>query len=150
MTLKLNGCFCSLPLHVNTSCENIQDSFILYSEQPYCFYYPECKITKLYVFAKYCHLNVVGWLVVLKINVNLAIFQQYLDLEAGDNQSLKIQVARWVIKSRSSCSASQELNNSATAAPLNVVVLCLIASGIDAGFIILNVIFLELTGIQSE
>ena len=28
------------------------------------------------------------------INVNLAIFQPYLDLEAGDNQSLKIQVAR--------------------------------------------------------
>ena len=28
------------------------------------------------------------------INVDLAIFQPYLDLEAGDNQSLKIQVAR--------------------------------------------------------
>ena len=36
----------------------------------------------------------VGWLVVLGINVDLAIFQPYLDLEAGDNQSLKIQVAR--------------------------------------------------------
>ena len=36
----------------------------------------------------------VGWLVVLRINVDLAIFQPYLDLEAGDNQSLKIQVAR--------------------------------------------------------
>ena len=35
----------------------------------------------------------VGWLVVLRINVDLAIFQPYLDLEAGDNQSLKIQVA---------------------------------------------------------
>ena len=34
------------------------------------------------------------WLVVLRINVDLAIFQPYLDLEAGDNQSLKIQVAR--------------------------------------------------------
>ena len=34
------------------------------------------------------------WLVVLRINVNLAIFQPYLDLEAGDNLSLKIQVAR--------------------------------------------------------
>ena len=33
-------------------------------------------------------------LVVLRINVDLAIFQPYLDLEAGDNQSLKIQVAR--------------------------------------------------------
>ena len=33
---------------------------------------------------------VFGWLVVLKINVDLAIFQPYLDLEAGDNQSLKI------------------------------------------------------------
>ena len=33
-------------------------------------------------------------MVVLMINVDLAIFQPYLDLEAGDNQSLKIQVAR--------------------------------------------------------
>ena len=51
------------------------------------------------------------------INVDLAIFQPYLDLEAGDNQSLKIQVARRGIEPRSSCSASQELNHSATAAP---------------------------------
>ena len=36
----------------------------------------------------------VVWLVVLRIDVDLAIFQPYLDLEAGDNQSLKIQVAR--------------------------------------------------------
>ena len=59
----------------------------------------------------------VGWLVVLRINVDLAIFQPYLDLGAGDNQSLKIQVARPGIEPRSSCSASQELNHSATAAP---------------------------------
>ena len=59
----------------------------------------------------------VGWLVVLRINVDLAIFQPYLDFEAGDNQSLKIQVARPGIEPRSSCSASQELNHSATAAP---------------------------------
>ena len=58
----------------------------------------------------------VGWLVVLRITVDLAIFQPYLDLEAGDNQSLKIQVARPGIEPRSSCSASQELNHSATAA----------------------------------
>ena len=62
-------------------------------------------------------LLVVGWLVVLRINVDLAIFQPYLDLEAGDNQSLKIQVVRPEIEPRSSCSASQELNHSATAAP---------------------------------
>ena len=61
--------------------------------------------------------NMVGWLVVLRINVDLAIFQPYLDLEAGDNQSLKIQVARPGIEPRSSCSASQELNHSATTAP---------------------------------
>ena len=36
---------------------------------------------------------VVGWLVVFDY-VDLAIFQPYLDLEAGDNQSLKIQVAK--------------------------------------------------------
>ena len=53
----------------------------------------------------------VGWLVVLRINVDLAIFQPYLDLEAGDNQSLKIQVARPGIEPRSSCSASQELKS---------------------------------------
>ena len=54
----------------------------------------------------------VGW-----INVDLAIFQPYLDLEAGNNQSLKIQVARPGIEPRSSCSASQKLNHLATAAP---------------------------------
>ena len=59
----------------------------------------------------------VGMLVVLRINVDLAIFQPYLDLEAGDDQSLKIQVSRPGSDSRSSCSASQELNHSATAAP---------------------------------
>ena len=32
----------------------------------------------------------VGWLVVLRIYVALAVFQPYRDLEAGDNQSLKI------------------------------------------------------------
>ena len=56
----------------------------------------------------------VGW---LRINVDLAIFQPYLDLEAGDNQYLQIQVARPAIESQSSCSASQELNHSATVAP---------------------------------
>ena len=59
----------------------------------------------------------VGWLIVLRINVYFAIFQSYLDLEAGDNQSLKIQVVRPGIEPRSSCSASQELNHSPTAAP---------------------------------
>ena len=33
------------------------------------------------------------WFFFFFINVDLAIFQPYLDLEAGDNQSLKIQVA---------------------------------------------------------
>ena len=58
-----------------------------------------------------------GWLVVLRINVDLAIFQPYLDLEAGENQSLKIQLARPGIEPRSSCSARQELNHLATTAP---------------------------------
>ena len=64
------------------------------------------------------HDFLVGWLVVLRINVDLAIFQSYLDLEAGDNQSLKIQVARPGIEPRSSCSASQQLNHSTTTAPV--------------------------------
>ena len=58
----------------------------------------------------------VGWLFWGLTSI-FAIFQPYLDLEAGDNQSLKIQVARSGIEPRSSCSASQELNHSATAAP---------------------------------
>ena len=33
--------------------------------------------------------KLVGWLVVLRIYIALAIFQLYSDLEAGDNQSLK-------------------------------------------------------------
>ena len=62
------------------------------------------------------------WLVgLLRIYVALAVFQPYRDLEAGDNQSLKIQVARRGIEPRTSCSASQELNHSATAAPLSHV-----------------------------
>ena len=46
------------------------------------------------------------WFGFLRIYVDLAVFQPYLDLEAGDNQSLKIQVARPGIEPRSSCSAS--------------------------------------------
>ena len=62
----------------------------------------------------------VGWLVgSWRLNFELAIFQSYLDFEGGDNQYLKIQVARLGIEPRSSCSASQELNHSATAAPEN-------------------------------
>ena len=59
----------------------------------------------------------VGWLVILRIYVALAVFQPYRDLEGGDNQSLKIQVAGPGIEPRTSCSASQELNHSATATP---------------------------------
>ena len=36
----------------------------------------------------------IGWLVVLRINVDLAIFQPYLDFEAGDNQSLKYLLSK--------------------------------------------------------
>ena len=57
------------------------------------------------------------WLVVLRIKFDLAIFQPHLNLEAGDNQSLNIQVARPGIEPWSSCSASQEVNHLATAAP---------------------------------
>ena len=57
----------------------------------------------------------------LRIYVALAVFQPYRDLEAGDNQSLKIQVARRGIEPRTSCSASQELSHSATAAPTHLI-----------------------------
>ena len=66
----------------------------------------------------------VGWLVVLRIYVALAVFQPYRDLEAGDNQSLKIQVLRPGIKPQTSCFASQELNHLATAAPQNSGITC--------------------------
>ena len=36
-------------------------------------------------------LQLVGWLVVLRIYVALAVFQPYRDFEAGDNQSLKFK-----------------------------------------------------------
>ena len=35
--------------------------------------------------------NLIGWLVVLRIHVTLAVFQPYRDLEAGDRQSLKFK-----------------------------------------------------------
>ena len=46
-------------------------------------------------------------LVVLRIYVTSAVFQPYRDLEAGNNQFLKIQVARPGIELRISCSVSQ-------------------------------------------
>ena len=55
-----------------------------------------------------------NWLVVLGIYVASVVLQPYRDLEAGDNQSLKIQVARPGIEPRSSCSASQEFNHLVT------------------------------------
>ena len=74
------------------------------------------------------NVSLVGWLVVLMINVDLAIFHPYLDLEARDKQSLKIKVARPGIEPRSSCFANQELNHSATTAPpmcrKNVMLTC--------------------------
>ena len=76
-----------------------------------------CYVVLSFAGAKMCP-TCQGWLlVVLRINVDLAIFQPYLDLEARDNQYLNIQVARPGIEPRSSCIASQELNHSATAAP---------------------------------
>ena len=68
----------------------------------------------IFILCTYCWLV---WLVVLRIYVASGVFQSYRDLEAGDNQSLKIQVARPGTEPRSSCSASQELNHSTTAAP---------------------------------
>ena len=51
----------------------------------------------------------------LRIYIALGVFQPYVDLEAGDIS--EIQVARPGVESRKSCSASQERNHSATAAP---------------------------------
>ena len=48
-----------------------------------------------------------GW-VILRIYVALTIFQSYLDLEAGDNKSLKFRATRPGIEPRIPCSATQE------------------------------------------
>ena len=57
--------------------------------------------------------RIFGWLlVVFRIYVASAVFQPYRELEAGDNQSLEFE---W--RDQASCSASQKLNHSATAAP---------------------------------
>ena len=62
----------------------------------------------------------VGWLVgcIEDLHRAFAVFHPYRDLEAGDTLSLKIQLTRPGIEPRSSCSACQELNHSATTAPL--------------------------------
>ena len=58
----------------------------------YNFYYGTLLLDKLD--RSYSVGWLVGWLyIVLRIYVALAVFQPYCDLEAGDNQSLKIQVA---------------------------------------------------------
>ena len=59
----------------------------------------------------------IDWLVVLRINVDLAIFQPYLDLEAGDNHISENSSGEAGNRTPVSCSASQELNHSTTAAP---------------------------------
>ena len=96
-------------LDVNGNCSRIKHTHNLAITCFNCRYW----IIKLH----YYSWSVCVW---FRIYVDLAVFQPYLDLEAGDNQSLKIQVARRGIEPRSSCSASQELNHSATAAPIIV------------------------------
>ena len=93
----------------------------------------------------------IGWLVALRINVNLAIFQPYLVLEAGDKQSLKIQLARLGIEPRSSCSASQELNHSVTAAPCTIFknawcsfcLLCVLRASKFSGLKLIEIVILR-------
>ena len=72
--------------------------------------------------------RLVGWLVVLRIYVALAVFQPYPDLEAGDNQYLRF---KWRGReSNPRPGASQERNHLATAAPctyriLGIVTWCI-------------------------
>ena len=102
----------------------LYSAYTLNSPSFYTIFYSIPILSPVFKIYKFCfsrffvtYYSIWFGLVVL-INVDLAIFQPYLDLEAGDNQSLKIQVARRGIEPRSSCSASQELNHSATAAPI--------------------------------
>ena len=66
----------------------------------------KCGTSETFAIFWLCCRRLVGWLVVMRIYVASAVFQPYRDLEAGDNQSLKIQVARPGIEPRSSCSAT--------------------------------------------
>ena len=54
------------------------------------FYYPPCRFRIFKLYNSTSSMFMVGLLVVLRINVDLAIFQPYLDLKGGENQSLKI------------------------------------------------------------
>ena len=94
------------------------DTHVLYEMLRNCDFQQE--LSDLALLFSTNSIQFICWLF-FRINVDLAIFQPYLDLEAGDNQSLKIQVARWGIEPRSSCSASQELYHSATTAPLQFI-----------------------------
>ena len=75
---------------------------------------------------------IIGWLVVLRIYVASGVFQPYRDLEAGDNKSLNSSVEAG-IEPLTSCSASQELNHSATAAPFDYMnVAVVIRNGLNS------------------
>ena len=84
------------------------------------FFTIDCLNVPNYLCQKWLTSEFSCWLVVLRIYIASAVFQPYRNLEAEDNQSLKIQVARPGIEPQSSCSASQELNHSATPAPLRI------------------------------
>ena len=60
--------------------------------------------------------STVGWLVVLRIYVALAVFQPYRDLEAEDNQSLKFKL-RGGESNPGPLALQAELNHSVTTAP---------------------------------
>ena len=56
--------------------------------------YIPCICSAVLFFLSFWHWIESVWFGLLRIYVALAVFQPYRDLEAGDNQSLKIQVAR--------------------------------------------------------
>ena len=64
----------------------------------------------------------VSWLVVLRIYVDLAVFHQYRDLEAGDNQSLKF---KWRDRESNPGPLAPKAN-SLTPQPLPLPPICLI------------------------
>ena len=71
---------------------------------------------------------------VMRIYVTLIIFQSNHNLEAGGTQSLNIQVVRRGIEPWTYCSASQEFNNSTTAAAVAVVGIKVLFNKWNRGF----------------
>ena len=81
LTCDAHSFQCLVPSHLGLACALVIDIRTLHSEHPQVL--PRFDLMHFVRFE-----SIIGWLVVLRINVALKIFQPYRDLEAVDNQSL--------------------------------------------------------------